>query len=166
MVLLERSPKAGEPNFSSAGSPIETVAEFDLRAKRWRLPGQAADPRTDLAKEWTYDRPVGHVYDFRKLKCGLMDQAQAAGAEIRLGTAAKGITVLGDSTSRRGHCFRPSVSASHVLWWMHPTGRRAGIAGPACARANWPRRSPGWEILSHNSSTHRIRNSATDPAPS
>ena len=90
VALFERSAVAGEPNFSSAGSPLYT-------AERFNLPPEAIAAKWDAIRivgpnsgqEWQFKKPVGAVFDFRKLKSMLTDEARSYGAKVILGTAVE-----------------------------------------------------------------------------
>lgn len=90
VVLLERSKILGEPNYSTAGTPLSTAEDFGLPdevlAATWntlimRSPNEEA--------VWRYPDVAGYVLDFRKLKQFLAHEAKAHGAELILGATAK-----------------------------------------------------------------------------
>jgi digeranylgeranylglycerophospholipid reductase len=92
VVLLERSTIAGEPNFSSAVSPWPTPDRFDLPrqaiAATWDI-GKVHGPKTVVT--WHFEGPAGVVFDFRRLKCMLIEQGRSLGAAVLLGTTVKGV---------------------------------------------------------------------------
>jgi geranylgeranyl reductase family protein len=99
-ILLERSSRWGEPNFSSAVAPEGVVDEFGLArsavAARWTT-GKVYGPRTVVT--WDFGRAAGVVFDFRELKAALMREAAALGVEVRLGTTVKSAQPGADVTS-------------------------------------------------------------------
>jgi len=146
VVLFDRSIKPGEPNFSSAGSPISTADLFDLPrdaiAATWdRLLISSAT----VEKQWEFPEPVGHVYDFRKLKQLLIEEARSVGAHVRLGVTVKGIerTDFGSriySSSQKEECIaRIVVDASG------PAGVIASQVGLRKKKLSSP--SPGMEMI-------------------
>ncbi len=92
VLLFERSTAAGEPNFSSAVSPLPTPEKFDLPreaiAATWDI-GKVYGPKSVVG--WYFDRPAGVVFDFRRLKCLLVEQARSLGADVLLGTVVRGV---------------------------------------------------------------------------
>lgn len=90
VLLIERSQEIGEPNFSTAGTPKETVEDFDLPksvlSAEWdRI--VVATPR--VRAEWKFPETRGYVFDFAALRKFLAEDAAAHGAEIMVGTAVE-----------------------------------------------------------------------------
>lgn len=92
VILFERSTRLGEPNFSSAVSPLSVVDNFgldrDCVAAAWDT-GELYGPRSAVI--WKFREPVGAVLDFRKLKSSLISEARECGAQILLATAVKSV---------------------------------------------------------------------------
>lgn len=89
VLIIERSQEIGEPNYSTAGTPKETIEMFDLPKKvisaSWdRL--FFATPR--VAAEFKYPEIMGYVFDFAELRRFLAEDAAGNGAEIMVGTSA------------------------------------------------------------------------------
>ncbi|MBI5733990.1 MAG: NAD(P)/FAD-dependent oxidoreductase [Candidatus Kerfeldbacteria bacterium] len=89
VILLEHSQEIGQPNYSTAGTPRETVEEFDLPAKvlsaTWNRIYFAS---THEVAEWTYPETRGYVFDFAALKKFLAEDAARHGADTMVGAAA------------------------------------------------------------------------------
>lgn len=90
VLLIEQSQEIGEPNYSTAGTPRETVEEFNLPdhliSAAWdRI--SLATPRVKTV--WTYPETRGFVFDFAALRKFLANEAAKYGAEILVGTSVK-----------------------------------------------------------------------------
>ena len=90
VLLMEKSQRIGEPNFSSAGTPTETIRDFDLPLSVtkgvWSKVLMRANHYPCL---WDYKKTRGYVFDFRELKKFLVKDAIAGGARIMVGTSAE-----------------------------------------------------------------------------
>lgn len=98
VLLIERSQEIGEPNYSTAGTPKETIAEFDLPEKVISASWNKilwASPRVKAA--WEYPKTMGYVFDFAALKKFLAEDAAKYGAEIMVGTSVEEFVVKNDS---------------------------------------------------------------------
>ncbi|MEK9180991.1 MAG: NAD(P)/FAD-dependent oxidoreductase [Patescibacteria group bacterium] len=87
VLLIERSQEIGEPNYSTAGTPKETVEEFNLPQEVLSATWDRilfATPRVEAS--WKYSETRGYVFDFAKLRKFLADDAANHGAEIMVGT--------------------------------------------------------------------------------
>ncbi len=151
VVLYERSPVPGEPNFSSAGTTIETAELFDLPkdciASTW---DKLFISGPTVSREWTFKEPVGHVYDFRKLKIGLVEEARQAGVDVRLGTGVTGY-VQGDGNAvMQAAPADRSCTARIVVDASGPTGVLAVQAGLRKKKMCPP--SSGLEVLCEHES--------------
>lgn len=98
VVLLERSQEIGEPNYSSAGTPRETVEEFDLPksvlSADWNcIYMESSHERVD----WLFPEVRGYVFDFMLLRKFLAEAAAHQGADIIVGAVA---TSLVEEASR------------------------------------------------------------------
>ncbi len=90
VLLIERSQEIGEPNYSTAGTPKETMEEFGL-------PKEVASAVVDkimfatprVRTVWEYPQTIGYVLDFAKLRKFLAEDAAYHGAEIMVGTAVE-----------------------------------------------------------------------------
>ncbi len=85
VLLLEKSLEIGEPNFSTAGTPPETIKDFDLPKEiifsDWNsLLISGPTERT----EFTFDNKIGYTMRFRELKQFLVKDAIKNGAETRV----------------------------------------------------------------------------------
>lgn len=90
VLVIERSMEIGHPNFSSAGTPVETLANFDL--PKDLVGGEWSEiliAVKDKIKTWDFGKPRGYVLDFSELKKFLIKEAAENGAEVLIGTAAK-----------------------------------------------------------------------------
>ena len=89
VVLIERSRVLGEPNYSTAGTPLSTAKDFDLPddvlSATWRKI-ILCSPNHEAV--WEYPDVRGYVLDFRKLKQFLVHDAEKHGAKVSLGTTA------------------------------------------------------------------------------
>ena len=91
VLIIDSSPIPGEPNYSTAGIPVETLDEFDLPRQGVRtnitrlLLGTSSN---ELVKE---DKAcIAYVLDFKKTKSLLAEQIRELGGEVRWGwTASK-----------------------------------------------------------------------------
>ena len=90
VLLIERSQEIGEPNYSTAGTPRETIEEFNLPdhviSATWNRISLAT-PRVRTV--WTYPETRGFVFDFAALRKYLANEAAKYGAEILVGTSVK-----------------------------------------------------------------------------
>jgi geranylgeranyl reductase family protein len=87
VLIIEKSQEIGQPNYSTAGTPKETVVDFDLPQNIlsaswnkiiWATPRQRA--------VWEFPETMGYVLDFAGLRKFLAIDAETAGAEIFVGT--------------------------------------------------------------------------------
>ena len=89
VLLLERSERIGEPNFSTAGTPSETIRDFDFPSKviggSWSKILINADNNSHT---WDYGKTRGYVFDFKELKKFLVGDAVKHGARVLVGTSA------------------------------------------------------------------------------
>jgi digeranylgeranylglycerophospholipid reductase len=90
VLLMERSQRIGEPNFSSAGTPKETIKEFDLPMNTIRgVWSKVLMQANDYRCLYDYKKTKGYVFDFKELKKFLARDAQDHGARIMVGTFAE-----------------------------------------------------------------------------
>jgi len=123
VVLFERSPVIGEPNFSSAGSPAYTV-------ERFRLPPASVAARWDILRingptttfSWRYDTPIGVVFDFRELKVLLLKEAEKMGAIIKLGSTVENVKILNDYSEIYVKSEKEAYRAKVVVDASGPSG--------------------------------------------
>lgn len=88
VLIIERSQEIGEPNYSTAGTPKETVEIFNLPEKVLSASWNRiyfATPRVQV--EWKYPEVMGYVFDFAALRKFLAEDAAQNGAEIMVGTS-------------------------------------------------------------------------------
>ena len=87
--------------FSSAALPLEAVRHFQLpeqvQAAQWR--GWELHGPGEAPYSWIADHSLGAVLDFGALRCWLAAQAQAAGAQLRLGWAVRQWQLSGSGAS-------------------------------------------------------------------
>jgi len=87
VIVIEKAMELGEPIYSTAVTPAETIHEFDLPkeiAGRWGNSVLLAGPTERL--EIKFDRVVGYVLRFKELKQFLIKDAIKNGAETMVGT--------------------------------------------------------------------------------
>ena len=90
VLVVEKQKEIGEPNFSTAGTPEETMKSFglppELAPYKWnKIYLKSANQEfTRIMKENS-----GYVFDFRKLRQWLAEDAAKNGAEISVGTTIK-----------------------------------------------------------------------------
>ncbi|AIE75556.1 MULTISPECIES: NAD(P)/FAD-dependent oxidoreductase [unclassified Synechocystis] len=86
VLLVEQHSNFSQNNYSSAASPLETMALFDLPpgvvARYWTNLAIAA---TEKEQIWYGDQPRGVVFDFAKLRQFLADSVEQAGGQVWLG---------------------------------------------------------------------------------
>lgn len=88
VLLIERSQEIGQPNYSTAATPKETMEIFSL-------PREIASASWDRVVfstgaetvTWQFDEVKGYVLDFAKLRKFLAKDAAQGGAAIMVGTA-------------------------------------------------------------------------------
>ena len=89
VILVEKQKEIGEPNFSTAGTPEETLKIFDLPDK---LAPYKCDKvyigssSSEIVKQSEHNN--SRVFDFRRLNQYLAEDAAKYGAEIAIGTTA------------------------------------------------------------------------------
>lgn len=90
VLLIERSQEIGEPNYSTAGTPKETVEEFSLPESVLSAEWNKISIATPRARAvWEYPNPRGYVFDFAALRKFLAEDAANSGAEILVGTSVE-----------------------------------------------------------------------------
>jgi len=86
VLLVEQHHSFEQNNYSSAASPLETLALFDLPesvvARYWSKLAIAA---SQVNHQWGGDRPRGVVFDFAKLRAFLADSTEKQGGTVWLG---------------------------------------------------------------------------------
>lgn len=101
-VVLEGSSIPGEPNNSTAGTPMETISKFNIPpdvAKDFVDHIFMISPHNKAA--WKKDdpnNPIGYVLDFRKLKLFLAEDAKSHGAEVSYGSQVEGVVLKPDKS--------------------------------------------------------------------
>ena len=84
VLVLERSLEIGEPNFSTAGTPPETIKDFKLPKDVIFTPWNSVfieGPNNNA--EFAYDKPIGYTLKFRELKQFLIKDAIKNGANSK-----------------------------------------------------------------------------------
>lgn len=97
VLIMEKSPGIGRPDFSSGGTPMETFKDFnlplDLGRDFWSKILIAA---YNDSKTWNYKKTRGYVFDFNKLKKFLVKEAIKNNAQVLVGTSAEETIVEND----------------------------------------------------------------------
>ena len=92
VLLLERAKIVGEPNFSSAATMKDMIKDFDLPKNviqtEWN--GLSITSRGKNA-EFSADRTLGYVLDYKTLKQFLFNEAKKKGADVASGAVVKDI---------------------------------------------------------------------------
>jgi digeranylgeranylglycerophospholipid reductase len=117
VLILDLSQNPGDPNYSTAGTPIETITLFDLPNEGIAATVTRflyATKNTEAIKD--SDHPVSYVLDFRKTKVLLAEQIQQAGGEVQWGVQAKKFQIQNDEitlqTSKGDFTTRYLIDAS------------------------------------------------------
>lgn len=86
VLLVEQHGSFEHNNYSSAGSPLETLVQFDLPdrvvARFWR---KLELVTTQVYRAWESDQNLGVVFDFAKLRAFLAEETAQAGGQVWLG---------------------------------------------------------------------------------
>jgi flavin-dependent dehydrogenase len=86
VLLVEQHRDFRHNNYSSAGTPLETLAQFDLPAsvvaRYWQSLTLVSSQQQHT---WHAPTPQGAVFDFAKLRAYLAETAQSQGAQVWLG---------------------------------------------------------------------------------
>ncbi|MDZ8054222.1 MAG: NAD(P)/FAD-dependent oxidoreductase [Aulosira sp. ZfuVER01] len=86
VLLVERYDNFSVNSFSSAGTPIETLAKFELPDEVIGSYWQGIKiVTTNLNETWDSPKPLGVVLDFAKLREFLANEVKASGGEVWLG---------------------------------------------------------------------------------
>jgi digeranylgeranylglycerophospholipid reductase len=96
VLLLESSKNIGEPNFSTAGTPNETLEVFNLPKKVTDSPWSSiliAGPNERT--EFVYKKRMGYVLNYKKLKQHLSGEAKKHGADVLTSSIVKSPIVKG-----------------------------------------------------------------------
>lgn len=146
VAILERSKIAGEPNFSTAGCPLEIMEQFHLppqalatTCNRIEIVGPAT------YKEWLFAKDIAVVLDFRKLKQALLQQAEQAGAHVFLGRQVTGIRKSGDTSAVLTTTPDMVCEARIIVDASGPEGVIATQVGLRKKKLKLP--SPGLEVI-------------------
>jgi len=89
VLLIEKSQEIGQPNYSTAGTPKETIEDFNLPQNILSAPWKKimwTSPRKKAI--WEFPETRGYVLDFAGLRKFLAEDAASGGAEIMVGTTA------------------------------------------------------------------------------
>jgi len=86
VLLVERTKNFSNNNFSSAGTPLETLERFELPneivGSFWQ---KIVIVTTQISEVWESPQPLGVVLDFAKLRDFLANDARANGSEVWMG---------------------------------------------------------------------------------
>jgi flavin-dependent dehydrogenase len=89
VLLLERSKVIGEPNFSTAGTPNETMEVFDLPKKVTDSPWSSLlIASKNKRAEFVYDKRMGYVLNYKLLKQFLAEESEKNGTDVITGANA------------------------------------------------------------------------------
>ena len=92
VLIIEKSQEIGQPNYSTAGTPKETITDFNLPqnilSASWNKI-MWASPRKKAI--WEFSETRGYVLDFAGLRKFLAEDIVSNGAEIMVGTAVSGL---------------------------------------------------------------------------
>lgn len=132
VLLIDRLVDLGQAAFSSAALPRSAVEQFGLPAavqaaqwRGWQLVGPG-----DCERRWDASESLGAVLDFGKLRQWLAEQAQAAGARLQLGFAARGCQERSDGamvTMLCGPGGEPTTITSD--WVVDASGEGRALLG-------------------------------------
>lgn len=83
VLIIERSAEIGELNYSTAGTPLETIIDFDLPKSIIFTHSNAVEFRgPSTTKKWQYNKAIGYTLKFRELNQFLAKNAVDHGADI------------------------------------------------------------------------------------
>ena len=87
VLVVERVTDFSQNNFSSAGAPLETVTDFGLPEETIGAYWTELFCQTkNFSGNWVSSKPLGVVFDFKKLREFLLRDAQQNGSvEVRMG---------------------------------------------------------------------------------
>lgn len=86
VLIVEQLENFQQNNFSSAGSPLETLELFNLPTETVAAYWQKLDIiSTNIHRHWQAEKPLGVVFDFAKLRQFLAEDTQKNGGEVWLG---------------------------------------------------------------------------------
>ena len=135
--------------FSSAALPLAAVQHFQLpetvqaaRWSQWQLFGPAEHRRV-----WSSAQPLGAVLDFGALRQWLAQQAQAEGAQLRLGWGVRQWQPAGSGAAA---LLRGAAGAERTVqcrWLVDATGQRRALIGDPAAHHGELVRGAGVEWL-------------------
>lgn len=90
VLLIEQSKEVGQPSHSTAGTPKETMDDFELPSSIISSEWNKMLVATSQTKAtWTYPATMGYVLNFAALDKFLAEDAAKHGAEILVGTSVK-----------------------------------------------------------------------------
>lgn len=87
VLIIERVSDFSKNNFSSAGSTMYTVEEFNIDKKCISTYWSSISVNVNQVRhKWNSNKPLGVIFEFKNLKQFLVDDAVANGAEVLFGT--------------------------------------------------------------------------------
>ncbi|MCA9382570.1 NAD(P)/FAD-dependent oxidoreductase [Candidatus Dojkabacteria bacterium] len=87
VLIIERVTDFSKNNFSSAGSTMYTVEEFNIDKKCISTYWSSISVNVNkVHHKWNSNKPLGVIFEFKNLKQFLVDDAVANGAEALFGT--------------------------------------------------------------------------------
>lgn len=96
VLLLEQSSVMGVPNFSTAGTPNETMEAFGLPKKVTDSPWSSLLIAGERSRaEFVFGKTMGYVLNYKLLKQFLADESKRHGAEVVTGARVKDLVMDG-----------------------------------------------------------------------
>ncbi|MCT7976881.1 NAD(P)/FAD-dependent oxidoreductase [Laspinema olomoucense] len=143
VLLVEQHETFAANNFSSAATPMETLAKFELPesivGSFWQ---NLRIVSTHVHKRWESSTPLGAVLNFAKLREFLAEEVTRNGGEVWLGhrylshSSQKGETVVmlkpkgkQDAVSVRTRVLVDATGAARSLMYPHPQNRPTFFTG-------------------------------------
>lgn len=140
VLIIDQSATPGEPNYSTAGTPVETIDLFQLpkagiasTVTRFIY----ATKNNEAIKDST--EPVSYVLDFRKMKILLADEVKAMGGEVQWGVRAQNFETPAPDPTRSTqlltlHTNKGDFSTQYLIDASGSTGQISVQAGIREAR--------------------------------
>ena len=141
VLLVDRLADLQQAAFSSAAVPQSLIEAYGIPAavqaaswSRWSLIGPDGRER-----QWSHAQPLGAVLDFGALRQWLVQRAQRAGVQVRLGWCALGWQPLADGPEGALLQLRAADGSQQSVacrWVVDATGQQRGLIGdPEVAKA-------------------------------
>ncbi len=137
-ALVEKVSDFKQNNFSSAGTPLETLFEFNLPesvvGSWWN---EIKVVSTHAAGEWRAPKPLGVVMDFARLRSHLAETARKNGCEVLMGYRFAEFQSLGGQTLVRIEGTGQAPLSLHTKVLVDATGPHRSVLGKL-TRGNRP----------------------------